>query len=294
MTIPPPTRRSTPLRVNRKLRQRRSLRALVPSLRAVAVRIFAVAWRAAPWALALMALAAISLGAWAGQQWVTHTRRFALSEMLVTGNTHVTRDAVIRLARVAAGTNVFSVSLAAIEQAVAANPWVERVHAARRLPDRIAIDIVERKAAALVLLGGPYLADDDGEVFRRARSDIGEADGLVVVTGIERELWLREPTLGRAIVREAVRVAALWGEVGGRPRVGEVHVAHTGMTLRALEGGLAVEVGKGTPDELAARFARFDTVWAALSPDERASLLTIHLDNPSRPDRVAVRLADGR
>ena len=47
-----------------------------------------------------------------------------------------------------------------------------------------------------------------------------------------------------------------------------------------------------TPDALAGHLARFDAVWAALSPDERRRLRTMRVDNDTRTDLVTVSFGE--
>ena len=246
MTTPPPSRRSLPLRTNRKLRQRRPISAHLPALRDIGHSFSTGARRVAPWALGITVIALLVLLGSIVRSWALSSPRFALKDVVVAGNARVTREEILRLAGLLPGTNIFAIALDEVERDVGANSWVAEVTAVRRLPDRIAIKVTERTAAALVLLEAPYLADADGEIFRRARTDTGEADGPIIVTGIGRELWLREPTVGSAIVREAIRTAELWRSVGDRPDVGEIHVAYAGLTLFARDIGTLFAVIKKT------------------------------------------------
>jgi hypothetical protein len=83
-----------------------------------------------------------------------------------------------------------------------------------------------------------------------------------------------------------------------------VHLDSAGVTVFTISpfrpfqpsrGGTAVRLGRAAGAELDARLTRFDVIWgAALAEDERREIRTIHLDSPTRPDRVTVRLAETR
>jgi cell division protein FtsQ len=250
--------------------------------------------------LTVGAVAALLVAVAAGWLWVTTTPRFAANHIIVTGMTGSTRldgSQVAKSAGLKPGTNLFALSLTRVEDALLANPWIEEVSAHRQLPDRLLVEVREKRPAALVLAGSPYLADAAGRPFKRARLDTGEADGLPVVTGIERRLFTDHPPAAHALVRYALGLVAAWGTTPGRPAIGEVHLDEDGATLFTWQGGVGVRLGRVVPGEgsrpgqLETRLRRFDEVWAALSEEERAAVRTVYLDGTTRPDRVTVRLA---
>ena len=73
------------------------------------------------------------------------------------------------------------------------------VRVSRQLPSVLTIEISERHAAAVVNLGGLYLADVRGRPFKRATMD--EAAGLPVITGVARGQY--------AARRDAVEAATI-------------------------------------------------------------------------------------
>src|SRR5215471_18492252 len=109
---------------NRKLKQRRPLRARMPGRAAVgrAVRDGLVA--AAPFLLGAAGFFGLVLGGVAGYRWLTTSPRFALRAIAVSGNQHVSDAAIARRAGVAVGQNVFGVPLRAAEARIAQDPWI--------------------------------------------------------------------------------------------------------------------------------------------------------------------------
>ncbi|MBZ0238958.1 MAG: hypothetical protein K8M05_41995, partial [Deltaproteobacteria bacterium] len=73
-----------------------------------------------------------------------------------------------------------------------------------------------------------------------------------------------------------------------RPAAGEVSVEAAGTTVFTYDTAVAVRVGDAEGDALAARLARFDATWNALSPEERERARAIHVDNETRTDLVTV------
>ena len=235
------------------------------------------------------------LGAWRGWIWLTHSPRFAVQRVVVVGNSRVPADEVRRLAGVTPGTNLFKVANGAVARAVESDPWIADARVSRQMPDALRVEVEERVPAGLLVVeDATYLVDAEGRAFKRATLEGGEADGLVVVTGMDRAAYTRDADAGAAAVREALNAAARWHQSKDRPPVGEVHLARAGLTLYTLEGAVAVRFGRARGEDLEARLHRFDAIWAALSDEERAVCKTIYLDSATRADRVTVELADAR
>lgn len=274
---------------NRRIRQRRRLRSVLPAPRALAKAAGRGLRRAAPALVAAAAAAAIATGVVFGVRWLSRSPRFAVHHISVSGNARVTQDEILRRAGIAAGENVFALSVRDTEDRVRQSPWIEDARVERRLPDGIAIAVAERRPAAMVAAQGKlYLVDAGGRPFKRAQVDRGEGAGLLVVSGLGPGLLRADPASAGALVRFALQIAADWRSAPERPAVGEIHLARDGVTLYTLEGATAIAVGRGER----AAFDRFDDVWNALSPDERAAARTIYLNQRTRTGRAVVTLGN--
>jgi cell division protein FtsQ len=237
---------------------------------------------------------ALAAAAWAGRWYVTHARHFALREVRVSPTAHVTAESLIARAGVPLGVNLFAVDRDEVARAVSQEPWVARVHVRRELPSTLMIDVVERQAACTVALGALYLADGEGNVFKRATPE--EAAALPVVTGLAREDYLAQPERTRATIRQALTAVAAWRaqpkEQSARPPLGEVHIDRIAGVTAYTDRGVGVRIGV-VDDTLAARLGRFDAVSAALAETGEEPRL-IYVDNRARPDRVTVKLASAK
>jgi cell division protein FtsQ len=233
-------------------------------------------------------------GLWQTWRWLSHSPRFAVSHVEIAGNTRVTRAELLATLGEPIGDNLFALSTGDLAGALRASPWIEEARVSRDLPDGLRVAVRERKPAALVVADGEYLVDQDGHPFKRAAIERGEADGLIVITGLERALWQGDREGAATAAREALRVAARWQSELTRPAIGEVHLSKAGVTLYLLQGAAAVRLGRPRSTELDERLTRFDAIWGALSDEERAATKTIWLDSATRKDRVTVRLADAR
>jgi cell division septal protein FtsQ len=246
-------------------------------------------WRglrvAARVACALVLATALGGGAWAGYRAIMTSPHFAVREVALPQVHHVSRDELLTVVAVEPGRNIFSVDLGRISRDLAAHPWLDRVAVRRELPNRIIVEASEREPALLVELSGLYLADREGHIFKRAEPE--ETAGLVVVTGIARESYLRDRPRAEASVRGALQVLETYAAGPGRPAVGELHLDEDGgVVLVTTEQGLALRLGQG---DLPAKLQRFDVVWRALGPRQTLAR-AMYLDNRTRPDRVTLKL----
>ena len=259
--------------------------------------LWASAWGALlAWRRSLLVAAVgvtLAASAWAGRWYVTHARHFAVQKVRVSPTVHVTAEALVARANVPLGVNLFAVNREEVARTVSQEPWVARVHVRRELPSTLMIDVVEREAACSVAFGALYLADADGNVFKRATPD--EAAGLPVVTGIGREEYVAQPERSREQLKQALRAIAAWrvrADGTTRAPLGEVHIDRIAGVTVYSDSGVGVRLG-AVDDTLAARLVRYDAVAAALAGGGEEARL-FYVDNRARPDRVTVKLASAQ
>jgi cell division septal protein FtsQ len=249
--------------------------------------------RSAPALVTIAALALVASGLAFGHRFLTTSTRFAIAEVEVHGSTVLTADEVRALLPIQRGDNIFRASTGAAEQTLLALPWIAGADVRRELPHRIVVEVRERTAAAVVSADELYLVDAAGNPIKRVATVRGEGKGLPVVSGVPRDLYQTAPDEAAARVRRGLEVLAAWSALepranGARPAAGEVSVEGAGATVFTYENAVAVRLGAAEGDALAARLARFDATWNALSADERNRARAIHVDNDTRTDLVTV------
>jgi cell division protein FtsQ len=214
-----------------------------------------------------------------------------IREIRFHGLARATADELLEISPVQRGDHLVGCDTALVEAALRRHPWVAAVEVRRVLPPALSVEVVERRAAALVDLGGLYLVDERGEVFKRAVP--GDGLDLPVITGIAREAWVESRAEVEPLLSAGLALLARWAERGldRRAPVSEIHVdPDHGTTLWAGDDGLEVRLGHG---DLPEKLQRLERVLSALEAEgQRAEVL--HLDNRRRPDWVAVRVAGRR
>ena len=95
---------------------------------------------------------------------LSHTPILRITAIDVQSTEHISADSIAKLARVEEGTTLLSVDVDAVAESVKRNPWVEDVQITREFPDKLRIEVTERKPGAIVLMSsgsiGWYIAAD--------------------------------------------------------------------------------------------------------------------------------------
>lgn len=241
--------------------------------------------------LLLTGLAA--LGAHRGWRYLTGGPALRIAEIRFASSQRATAEELRDLSPVKAGDNLLLADVDAMARALERHPWVARAEVRRRYPPALEVSITERRAVALVDLGGLYLVDPGGHVFKRAAP--GDGLDLPLVTGFTRDDYVQRRGDVEPLLQGALSLAVAWAEAGlGRQLpLAEIHLDGTeGVTVYAGEQGTQIRLGGG---EAAPKLQRLQTVLAALRAEGKTAEV-IHLDNRAHPSWVTVRprVAAGR
>ncbi len=236
----------------------------------------------------LALLAGASYGAAEGWKALARAESMRIRAIRFEGLSHASEDDLLGLSTVRLGDHLLFLDLDAMGAALGRHPWVKTVRVRRAWPPAVVVTIHERTAAALVDLGGLYLVEEDGNVFKRAEA--GDGLDLPVITGIARNEYVQRRAAVEPLLRSALELARTWRE-GGRDvqaRLSEIHVdASDGTTLYVGEQGTQVRLGSG---DLPAKLARLDKMLSVLRAEGKTADV-LHLDNRVHPSWVTVRLA---
>jgi cell division protein FtsQ len=209
----------------------------------------------APFDVKLMNLAASALFAAcfvlllaAGAWWALRNPLFAIGGITVQGDV-AHNNAVTLRANVAprlAG-NFFTVNLAAARQAFEDVPWVRAAVVRRQFPNRLRVQLQEHRAVALWgAESESRLVNSFGEVFEADAGDV-EQEGLPRLAGPEEQ---------------SAQVLAMYLALRPLFEPLELTMERLALTARGgwqveLDTGAAVELGRGTTEEVAERTQRF-------------------------------------
>ncbi|CAL8982012.1 FtsQ-type POTRA domain-containing protein [Rhodoplanes serenus] len=197
---------------------------------------------------------------------------FRIAGVALTGHKHLSRDEVLAIAGITGRSSLLFLDAAEARNRLKANPWVGDATVQKLYPDRVAIDIVERRAFALWQRDGQvHVIAADGTVLEAYLSRGVMALPFVVGTGAERRardflaLLDRHPDL-----RDQVRASVLVGERRWNLKL------KNGIDIRLPETDVPAAL-----DRL-----------ASLERDKKLLSRDITVVDLRLPDRITVRLSD--
>jgi len=201
---------------------------------------------------------------------------FDVRRVDVSSGSHSRPEAIAaRIDEMARG-NIFRVDLDRIASAVRADPWAEGVSVRRDFPDTIAIQVRERRPAALIDLGRLYYLDEDGRPFApfasaapergngpsrvQERGTASDMPELPIVTGLKAEDLEEPSSQGRSRLRKALTLLSATGAGVADRRIERVRIGPGQGFSLALEGlGIEVLLGSECSKE---QLERIETILA--------------------------------
>jgi len=219
-----------------------------------------------------------------GYNFIIVSPYFQMKETLVRGTERLQSDVVIELTGLKPSQNLLMTNLGAVARKVKTNPWVKEVSVRRDFPDRLVIEVTERKPVALIERGdGLYFIERDGTAFEKIGS--GEKTELPVLTGFHRKGAENREMLLKSL--ELLDFMASYTEVPEIRNISEIHGDDLfGLSLFAE--GLCLKLGFGDYD---AKLRRMKPVLADLARRKLSGYFIIDLNNPGK---VTVQLRDFR
>lgn len=130
-----------------------------------------------------------------GLYMLLHSQLFCVELVDVTGNIIVSDEKIIELSEITAGERLYAVNIKDSEKKIGYYPYIDAVQVKRKLPNRIIIEIVERKPVGAVVTAGGYVqVSADGRLLSVSPT-IGQYN-LPVISGV---LLSEIPTPGNII-----------------------------------------------------------------------------------------------
>ena len=109
---------------------------------------------------------------------------FNIEEITVEGNEKISKEEIVYLSEIQIGENIYQYSKTSIKEKIKTNPYIEEVQVYRLLPDKIEIEVKERKASFLLQLEGTYAyINNQGYILEINKENIY----LPIITGFSTE-----------------------------------------------------------------------------------------------------------
>lgn len=236
----------------------------------------------------VLIVGAVGALAWGVHRYAKTTPRFAVANVEIEGTERLAHDDVLGAAGVERGQNLFVLDVDSAERKLLESPWISSARVTRKLPGTIQIEVQERNAAALALIGeSTFLVDDEGYPFKTM--GVGDPHDLPVITGISVNALARDRRAELSRLRESLALLRTYEKMGvasGLPAQ-EVHLSETGRAvLHVGPEGTALHLGAPPWKQ---KLMRGERVLRKTSKSGgKPSVL--FLDNEAHPERVVVRV----
>jgi cell division protein FtsQ len=178
---------------------------------------------------------------------------FAVREIKVSSGQRIGGSEIVAMAGLSHGMNLWRVDTQKIAREISRHPWVKRVEVRREFPHRVVIQVEERTAKAILVLGKSYYIDEDGNVFQQMTE--GERPDLPLLSGLDRQ------ELSYYSTPEKIQAAlSLSDQLGRRSLpVSELQFTTGGLVLYLASYPIVLSMGWGDWKE---KLAKFDRIWA--------------------------------
>jgi len=187
---------------------------------------------------------------------------FRVKEVKVEGGRKVTKETLLSLTVMEGMPNLFSVKLKDVVKQLESHPWVEQVRVRKVFPNKILIQIEERKPMAIVQLEELYYIDTQGEIF----SPVGEKDeyNYPYLTGLTRQVLEKDPVEAKRLISKAMELLriALQEKVPPLEEISEIHMEKTfGIHCFTRSEGVEVKLGW---EDFREKLRRLSLIWSDL------------------------------
>ena len=187
---------------------------------------------------------------------------FRLREIEVKGNRKIPQETLLSLALIEGMPNLFTIRLKEVTKKLESHPWIDQVRGRKVFPNKIVIEVVERKPIAILQLEEPFYIDTQGEIFSR----VGDRDGYnyPILTGLTRGIFEKEPEKAKLLLTRALELLMVVEREKVFPleAVSEIHMEKTfGIDCFTQAEGVEVRMGW---EQFGEKVKRLPLIWTDL------------------------------
>jgi len=187
---------------------------------------------------------------------------FRVREVEVEGGRKITRETLLSLTVMEGMPNLFSVKLKEVVKKLESHPWIEQVRVRKVFPNKILIQIEERKPMAIIQLGELYDIDTRAEIL----SPVGEKDeyNYPYLTGLTRQVLEKDPVEAKRLISKALELLRIAHQEKVPPleEISEIHMEKT-FGIHCFTKAEGVEVKMGWED-FREKLKRLSLIWSDL------------------------------
>jgi cell division protein FtsQ len=187
---------------------------------------------------------------------------FRVREVEMEGGRKITNETLLSLTVMEGMPNLFSVKLKEVVKRLESHPWIEQVKVRKVFPNKILIQIEERKPMAIIQLEELYYIDTKGEIF----SPVGERDGYnyPYLTGLTRQVLEKDPAEAKRLITKALELLRIVDQEKVPPleEISEIHMEKVfGIQCFTKVEGVEVKMGW---EDFGEKLKRLSLIWSDL------------------------------
>ena len=187
---------------------------------------------------------------------------FRVRQVEVEGVQKIPKETLLSLAVLEGMPNLFSVKLDEVAKRFESHPWIEQVRVKKVFPNKILIQIEEKRPMAIIQLEELYYIDTRGEIF----SPVGERDdyNYPYLTGLTRQVLEKDPAEAKRLINKALEFLRVVHQEKILPlgEISEVHMEKAfGIQCFTKADGVEVKLGW---EEFGEKLKRLSLIWSDL------------------------------
>ncbi len=187
---------------------------------------------------------------------------FRVREVGIEGYQRVPKETFLSLLTFDGMPNLFTLRLKEVARRLESHPWVDHVKVRKIFPDKIWIEVVERRPMAILQLEELYYIDDKGEIF----SPLEDRDrfNFPFLTGLTRETLEKSPEEANRLIMKALELLKMAEreKVSPLEEISEIHMEKT-FGVYCFTQGEGMEVKMGWED-FGEKLKKLSLIWSDL------------------------------
>jgi cell division septal protein FtsQ len=187
---------------------------------------------------------------------------FRVNEVEVEGNRKIPRETILSLVQIEGMPNLFTLRLKEVTQRLEGHPWIEQVKVRKVFPNKIRVQIEERKPIAILQLGELFYIDAKGVIFSPVEG--GDTFDYPFLTGLTLQSLEKDPVEAKRLITKALEFLRVINkeQAFSAEEISEIHMEKaSGLQCFTKAEGIEVRMGW---EHFGEKLRRLSIVWSDL------------------------------
>jgi cell division protein FtsQ len=187
---------------------------------------------------------------------------FRVKEVEVAGGQKIPKATLLSLTASEGIPNLFSVRLKEVVKRLESHPWIEQVRVRKIFPNKILIQVEEKKPMAIIQLEELYYIDTKGEIF----APVGDRDeyNYPYLTGLTRQVFEKDPVEAKRLITKGLELLRMMDQEKNfaLEEISEIHMEEFfGFYCFTKAEGIEIHMGW---EDFGEKLKRLSLIWSDL------------------------------